>query len=86
MSFGCFKNGVNSTDKRLIKRFTAAGWPVDKISAKLSVRPAIIEKFIARQADPVAATAAEPVAEVEAPVVETPVPAAPKKKAKAKAK
>lgn len=63
MSFGLFKNGVNSTDKKLIKRFTAAGWPIDKISQKLSVRPAVIKKLIAYNA---AQETSAPVAEVEA--------------------
>ncbi len=50
MSFGLYKKGVNNTDKRLIKRFTAAGWPVDKISNKLSVVPELVAKVIAIQA------------------------------------
>ena len=50
MSFGLFKKGVNSTDKKLIKRFVAAGWPVDKISNKISVEVKVVKRVIAFQA------------------------------------
>ena len=72
MSFGIKKYGVNNTDKKLIKRYVAAGWPLDKISNKLSVHAPVVQGVINRQAKetkPVAAAVAETpataVAEVE---------------------
>ena len=50
MSFGIFKSGANTTDKKLIRRFNNAGWSVDKMSNKLSITPEVIERIIAFQA------------------------------------
>ena len=50
MSFGLFKSGANNTDKRLIRRYVAAGWPVDKISSKLSIKPTLVKKIVSYQA------------------------------------
>lgn len=77
MSFGCYKNGTNNTDRKLITQWTAAGWPIDKISAKLSIRTPIIEAFLAESApDKKAAKtekvdAPEKVAKTEKPAKET---------------
>lgn len=50
MSFGLKKYGVNNTDKRLIKRYVAARWPLDKISNKLSVHEKVVQRVINDQA------------------------------------
>ena len=46
MAFGLFKNGVNSTDKRMIMKFVKWGWSIDQIASKLSVVPALVQRVI----------------------------------------
>jgi hypothetical protein len=67
MSFGLFKDGANTTDKKLMQRYLDAGWPLDKISNKLSIRLKVIERFAERvrggdkaEAAPVAEVASAP--------------------------
>lgn len=75
MSFGIKKYGVNNTDKKLIRRYVAAGWPLDKIANKLSIHAPVIQKVINHQAanaEPVKAAAAQPAAAAE--VESAPIP------------
>ncbi len=46
MSFGTLKSGANSTDKKLIRMYHKEGWPVDKIAAKLSLKPALVARIV----------------------------------------
>jgi ethanolamine utilization protein EutQ (cupin superfamily) len=61
MSFGLKKTGANNTDKKLIARYVAAQWPVDKISSKLSIEADVVERVIKAQGGK-AAKAAKPAA------------------------
>lgn len=93
MSFGIKKYGVNNTDKKLIARFVRAGWPLDKISNKLSVHTSLIQKVINFQAKKGVAAEAKPAsaqlpaaAEVETEVETEDIPVAAKEPTKAEQK
>jgi len=63
MSFGTCKSGANTTDKKLIKRYVAAGWAIDKIASKLSLRPKLVANIVDFNAH---AKKGAPVSEAEA--------------------
>ena len=81
MSFGTRKSGANSTDKKLLKRYVAAGWEVDKIANKLSLTPALVKRMIAFGKKDAPAKYEDPVADEEPAKVEKPAAA---KKAESK--
>ncbi len=50
MAFGLYKNGANSTDKRMIRKYVRWGWSIDQIANKLSIVGPVIQRVINFQA------------------------------------